>query len=178
MPSRLGSISQRALKYRLFGAVAALAIVLDQATKLWVSEASGIPYGVYPPDGGIPVIPGFLSIVYCTNSGAAWGMFSGQGVILAILGIVAVVAIVLARRHLELERRTMQLVFGLICGGILGNLVDRLRIGRVIDFIDADLGFYRWPTFNIADSCLVVGVALFTLLSLCRREEPPPPAGQ
>ncbi|MFA5257338.1 MAG: signal peptidase II [Opitutales bacterium] len=156
---------RRILNYRILFYVLILVVAADQASKHWVASVSGLEPGAYPPYGGIEVIPGFFSLVYSTNTGAAWGMLTGFGALLALLGVAAIAAVFFMRRHLELNRLPMQLVFGLICGGIIGNLIDRIRIGHVIDFLDFQLGFYRWPTFNVADSAMVVGVGTYVLLS-------------
>jgi signal peptidase II len=152
--------------YAAFWGVAVGVLVADQASKYFISSLSGLEEGAYPPYGGWNVIPGLFSIVYNTNGGAAWGMFDGHGIVLAILAVVALAALYVFRHKLELERRSMQLVFGLIAGGIVGNLIDRVLVGRVTDFIDWHIGAHRWPTFNIADSCMVVGVCLYVLFGL------------
>lgn len=157
---------RRLLKYRLLLIITALVILADQASKLWIERCSGLELGVYPPFDGFVIIPDFLSIVYNVNAGAAWGMFSGFGKLLALFGLLALCAIYFMRRHLELHKLPMQLVFGLSVGGIIGNLLDRVRIGHVIDFIDVNLGFYRWPTFNIADSAMVVGVSIYVVIGI------------
>ncbi len=156
----------RLRKYRLLIILAVSVFVLDQLSKIWVERFSGLELGVYPPFGGVDIVPGFLAIVYSVNKGAAWGMFSGAGTLLALLGVAALVAIALMRRHLELHKTVMQLVFGLAAGGIAGNLVDRIRLGHVVDFIDVDLGFYRWPTFNVADSAMVCAVAMYIMMGI------------
>jgi len=156
----------RFLKYRILYCILALVLLTDQTSKVWVSSCSGLEHGMYPPQGGIEVIPDFFSIVYSTNTGAAWGMFSGFGILLGIFGVAAVAAIFFMRKHLELKRPSMQLVFGLISGGIIGNVVDRVRIGHVVDFLDFQLGFYRWPTFNVADSAMVIGVSIYILVGI------------
>jgi signal peptidase II len=159
-------------RYAIMAWAALGILVLDQASKLWIGQYSGLREGVYPPEGGMDVIPGFFSIVYNTNTGAAWGMFSGHGVILAVLGAVAIAAIILMHRQLELHRKTMQLVFGLMIGGIAGNIIDRVLIGRVTDFLDFHVASYRWPTFNIADSAMVVGVGLYIVIGLFHKDAP------
>jgi len=150
----------------LLPTLALIVVICDQVVKFWISRCSGFAEGVYPPCGGIEIIPGFFSIVYTTNSGAAWGMFSGFGYALAILGIAALAAIYIFRKQLELEKRSMQIVFGMMIGGIIGNLVDRMFIGRVTDFLDFQIGSYRWPTFNIADSAMVVAACLYVIIGL------------
>lgn len=157
-------------RYARFWAVLAAVFLLDQATKIWIHDFSGLSPHVYPPHGGIEVIPGFFAIVFATNRGAAWGMLTGFGIWLAALAIIILAAVYVFRRWLQLGRPAVQLAFGLICGGILGNLVDRLAHGYVIDFLDFHLGFYRWPTFNIADCGIVIGAGLYLFLTW--REEP------
>jgi len=149
--------------YALLWGLLLVVAVLDWVTKWWIVAHSGFGHGVYPPRGGLEIIPGFFSLVYATNYGAAWGMFQGKGWLLVILAVVAVVAIYLFRRSLELSHRIPQVAFGLILGGIIGNTYDRLVHGHVIDFLDVHLGFYRWPTFNIADCGIVIGTGLYLI---------------
>lgn len=161
----------RRLPLAFFGTAAAV-LALDHLTKYWASHLSGLSYGAYPPEGGIELVPGYFSLVYTSNAGAAWGMFAGQRVLLSLLGVAALFCIVYFRRALGLDRTFLRFVFGLISGGIAGNLVDRILFGRVTDFLDFHLrDFYRWPTFNIADSAMVVGVALYIVYALFHREE-------
>lgn len=135
----------------------------DQLTKLLVVE--NIHFGTYVQPEPIPVLEGFFYLVHIGNTGAAWGMFQGLGLILALFAVVTIVMIFFFRRMLSLHLISMQLTFGLLIGGILGNLYDRVTIGHVVDFIDIHLPFYRWPAFNIADSAICVGVFLYIFLS-------------
>jgi signal peptidase II len=160
-PTRL----QRFLAYRLLLGLALGVFVADQLTKLWI--AARLPFGVYgEANGAIPVVRGFFYIVHQGNTGAAWSMFTGQSVLLAVLAAATLGAIFFWRRSLGLHARSAQVCFGLLCGGILGNLLDRLVHGHVIDFIDLHFGNYIYPTFNVADSGICVGVILYLLLSL------------
>ena len=93
-------------------------------------------------------------------------MFSGQSVLLATLALATLVAIFFWRNALGLRDRLAQICFGLLCGGIVGNLTDRLLHGHVIDFIDLHFGTYVYPTFNVADSGICVGVMLYLWQSL------------
>ena len=97
-------------------------------------------------------------------------MFAGQGFLLALLALAALTAVFYYRKKLQLELPAMQLSFGLICGGIVGNLVDRAIHGYVIDFLDFLLAGYRWPTFNLADSSICIGTALYMLYSFRKRK--------
>ena len=136
---------------------------LDQATKTWVNNR--LPFESYGRDG-IVIIPGFFNIVHVGNTGAAWSMFSGQSTLLGILAIVTLVGIYYWRKQLGLRDSFAQTCFGLLCGGIAGNLVDRMLHGHVIDFIDLHFGSYVYPTFNVADAGICVGVAGYMIWSL------------
>lgn len=118
------------------------------------------------PFGGIEIIPGFFYLCYVANTGAAWSMFAGHGEWLALLAVVALLGIYLFRETLELAKVRYQICFGIMAGGILGNLVDRVLHGHVIDFLDFRFGSYNYPVFNIADSGIFIGVALYMLNSI------------
>ncbi len=156
-------MTKRILAYRWLLILACCVFAGDQLTKAWI--AARLPYGSYGPDG-IVVMRGFINLVHVGNTGAAWSLFTGRSVVLAVLAGATLVAIFLGRRALGLRYLGTQICFGLLCGGILGNLADRLRVGHVIDFIDVHFGSYIYPTFNVADSGICVGVALFFILSL------------
>ena len=99
-------------------------------------------------------------------TGAAWSVLAGRSSLLALLAFVALVAIFWFRHHLGLAQRPVQVAFGLLCGGIVGNFIDRLAYGHVVDFLDFHFGDYIYPTFNVADSGIVCGVALYVILNL------------
>jgi signal peptidase II len=155
---------RRLLAYRALLLIALAVFALDQLSKFWI--AGRLPFPTYGEPGAIRVIRGFCNFVHVGNTGAAWSMFAGQSVVLATLAGATLVAIFLWRRALGLRDRTAQVCFGLLCGGIAGNLADRLLHGHVIDFIDLHFGSYVYPTFNIADSGICVGVLLYLWHSL------------
>lgn len=157
-------LHRRALAYRLFWSFAVGVFVLDQLSKAWISAR--LPFPTYGEPGAIRIVPKFFYLVHLGNTGAAWSMFSGASVALALLAIGTLVAIFLWRRALGLRDRIAQVSFGLLCGGITGNLVDRLVHGHVIDFLDFHFGTYVYPTFNLADSGICVGVILYLYFSL------------
>ncbi len=154
----------RLLAYRVLLLIALAVFALDQLSKFWI--AARLPFPTYGEPGAIRVIRGFCYFVHVGNTGAAWSMFAGQSVVLATLAAATLLAIFLWRRALGLRDRTAQVCFGLLCGGIAGNLADRLLHGHVIDFIDLHFGSYVYPTFNIADSGICVGVLLYLWHSL------------
>ena len=139
-------------------------LALDQATKYWVTHLSGMDLGDYWPTGGFAIVANFFYLAYVGNSGAAWGLLGGFNNALAVLALAALFAIYFFRRDLGLEIKARQFIFGLICGGIAGNLADRIHLKYVVDFLDFHLfGGFRWPAFNLADSGITVGVILFIL---------------
>ena len=157
-----------------------LAVVgLDQASKLWIVHH----FGLY--DSQV-VIPGFFNLTYLTNNGAAFSILAGQPALWRqafFIGAasLALVLIVIARRGYASLSGWYNLALALIAGGGIGNLIDRVRLGHVIDFLDFHLGASHWPAFNIADSAITIGVILFILRNLVfdrRRPVPEDPAAQ
>lgn len=157
--------ASRILAYRWLLLVALAVLAADQITKAWITAS--LPFGVHlESEGAIPVVRGFFYLTHVGNTGAAWSLFSGRGPVLAVFAVATLAAIFLWRRALGLRATGTQVCFGLLCGGILGNLIDRLVRHHVVDFIDLHFGSYIYPTFNVADSGICVGVALYILLSL------------
>lgn len=125
--------------------------LLDRATKYAVVRLMDLGQT-------ISVIPGVFQLRFVLNSGAAFGILQGRRIFFIIITLVVVVLILLYARQVR-DNSLLQVAFGLQLGGALGNMVDRVATGEVIDFLD----FHIWPVFNIADTALVVGVALFAL---------------
>lgn len=141
--------------------VAAAVIVIDQITKLWIMAQ----FSLYDQ---LEVVPRFFNLVYVTNTGAAFGLLAGSKTWLrqaffVTVSLVALTVIVIAHGHLKKQSRLFVYALGLIGGGAVGNLIDRLRFGSVVDFLDFYLGTYHWPAFNVADSAITTGVGLFLL---------------
>lgn len=157
--------------YRLLWCLALAVFVLDQVTKIWINAR--MPLGTYGPPGGITVIEGFFYLVHVGNTGAAWSILSGKSGFLAVLAFVTLGAIFIWRRELGLRDTIVQLAFGLLCGGIVGNLVDRMLHGHVIDFLDFHFGSYVYPTFNFADAGICIGVGIYLIYSF-RQPAPAP----
>ena len=126
-------------------------IALDQATKAWATTS-------LEPIGSLTIIPGLYHLTYVGNTGVAFGMLAGHGLVVALLMIALVAAAVFFARGLNWASWEPNLVGGCLCGGALGNLIDRLRIHHVVDFLDFHLGPHHWPFFNVADSLICVAV--------------------
>jgi len=151
---------------RRIAAIATVVFALDQLTKFLVLH--------FLPRVGMEkvIVDGFFKLVHWGNTGAAWSLFSGNNELLAIVALVALLVLFLNRHHFESHTGLGQLAFGLIFGGIAGNLFDRLLPSRhhVIDFIrfyieqrgGVEVGF---PAFNVADSGICIGVALVFLIT-------------
>ncbi len=153
----------KSVSYTRLYTVAGISLVLDIITKSLIIHYVPKSYWGHSP---IQVIPGFFDIVHVHNEGAAWGIFSGYGIWLGILGAVAIVAIFKFRKDLELHKPQMQIAFGMLIGGIAGNVIDRILYGHVIDFIDIYHNDYHWPAFNIADSSITLGVACYIIITI------------
>jgi signal peptidase II len=157
-------------------ALALFILALDQFTK-WI-----VLHTIYEGDE-ITVIPGFFNFAHRANTGAAWSMFTGNNTLLATVALVACAALIFARRHFHSHKLAGQLALGLVFGGIIGNLTDRLLPGRhaVVDFLHFYLQRrgssvpWDFPAFNVADSAICTGVALIFIINW-RNESAPKPA--
>jgi signal peptidase II len=137
-------------------AIAALTILVDQASK-WLVITRMTPGQEWAP---VPALASIFTITYTTNTGAAFGLFKQGGVVFAGFAIIIVGVLLYYQRQLQDRQWIYRPVLGLLMGGALGNLIDRLQWGHVIDFIRVG----PWPVFNVADSSIVVGVGLLMLL--------------
>ncbi|MGH7410699.1 MAG: signal peptidase II [Candidatus Methylomirabilis sp.] len=136
-------------------------ILLDQVSKLYIQAT--IPLG-----HSVPVIPDLFAIVHVLNPGAAFGLLAARSASFRnpfFIGIsILAIAFILYYRHRGLETHPLaSFALSLILGGALGNLIDRLRIRMVIDFLDVHYYQYHWPAFNVADSAITIGVSLMLL---------------
>ena len=141
-----------------FAALAAAIVIVDQLTKAWITDALA-------PDGVIRIVGDSLRLIYTENNGALFGMFRGQALPFAILSL-AVIALIVAYHGRSGRSPYMTLALGLLLGGAVGNAIDRLRFGYVVDFVDAGLGGLRFYTFNVADSCISLAIVLLLLLAI------------
>ena len=150
-----GAYSRVKKAYFHFAIPALTIIALDQISK-------GIVSSVIPLHGSISVIGGFFNLVHTRNRGMAFGLLNRPGSHLGFYLLVAATLVavgVLVFWFLRLESRDRQLIvpLSLVLGGAVGNLIDRLTLGEVIDFLDFFMGSYHWPAFNVADSAITIG---------------------
>jgi signal peptidase II len=145
-----------ATKYRWFVIAFVLALALDQGSKLWARHSLR---PVYP--NVVTIIPGFFDLRYSENPGSAFGLFRGvpgARYLLFVVGVGALIIVANILRKARPEARRLGVELGLLAGGALGNVIDRILFGRVTDFVVWRIGTHEWPTFNIADAALVLGV--------------------
>lgn len=163
-------------KYKLLLIVSPLIVIFDQLSKLWILRT--LPLGDM-----IPVIPGYFDIVHVRNTGAAFGFLAGSHAgfrepFFYLVALVAVAVMINVLRKLKPQDRLMPWVIALIGGGLVGNLIDRVRLGSVVDFVsfhwqdkvaDWHLGSYalqfrwEWPAFNVADSAITTAMVLLVV---------------
>jgi signal peptidase II len=135
-----------------FYVIVALVIVVDQLTKAWVVAD-------FQPEMSMPLIPGFFNLTYVQNTGIAFGMMKGQGLLVGLFVLALAMGAIYYTRGLNWSGWEPNVIGAFLCGGALGNLLDRSRLGYVVDFFDVHLGPHHWPVFNVADSliCIAVG---------------------
>ena len=154
-------------KYPWAGSLIGVVLVLDQLSKYLIEKHVGM-YEV------IPVIPQFFNITRVRNRGAAFGILSGAPAlwrsaffIVVTLVAVAVIAVLIKKT----QERLLVFSFSLIAGGALGNVIDRVRYGEVVDFIDWHVRAHHWPSFNVADSAITIGVCLLAIDMLFKKPQ-------
>ena len=149
---------------RLYFIILLALLGLDQLSKLLVVASLDL-YEVRP------LVPGFFNLVHVTNKGAAFSMFASVDSPLRHYFFVAVnsaafLGLTIAAWKMSSQHLLYRVSFAMIAAGALGNLVDRLRFGAVIDFLDFYVGTYHWPAFNVADSAICVGVVVLLVMNI------------
>lgn len=139
-------------------------IVADQLSKWWILNS----FSLYESR---EIIPGFFNLVYVTNTGAAFSMLADvdapwRHYFFLGIGVVAIISLTAGYFIMRGEQRWYGPAFACIAGGAAGNLIDRVRFGAVIDFLDVYFKNYHWPAFNVADSAICIGAGIFILFSI------------
>jgi signal peptidase II len=143
----------------IFLGLAATVIVTDQLTKAWlVSQLA--------PGESMPVVGDYLRLVHSQNNGALFGLFRESAILFGLASIV-VIGLIVVYHARSGRSRYMSVALGLLLGGAIGNLIDRLRLGYVVDFVDAGIGSFRWYTFNVADAAISFAI-LFLIAAALR----------
>ena len=146
-----------------FLVVSALIVALDQWTKLWIERT-------LEPHGRLEVVPGLFDLVHVQNTGIAFGLFPagrelGGTLVLTALGFVALAVVSVYFRRTSEREPLLLLSLSLVLGGAVGNLIDRILLRAVTDFLDVYVGAHHWPAFNVADSGVTVGIVLMLVHS-------------
>ena len=153
----------------LFLAIAGMMILLDQLTKSWIIATLGL-------HEGFAVVDGFFNIIHVRNPGAAFGFLAGaspafRSVFFLALTLAAILLILHYLRQTGIDKLSLVFSLALILAGAVGNLIDRIRFGEVVDFLDVYVGAYHWPAFNVADASISTGAAVLAISLFARRKE-------
>jgi len=156
-------------KYWVLLVVCSWVILVDQWTKYIVQQRLYLHRSV-------EVISGFFNLIHVRNAGGAFGIFGGErgglgSLLFVVVSLVAIGAILFLFKKVREDEKTLYLSLSLVLSGAVGNLIDRLRYGEVIDFLDFHLFTYHWPAFNIADSAICIGIGLMALELLIRDQK-------
>lgn len=141
--------------------IGGIVLFFDQLTKILVVS-------FLPLYSRVKIIPGFFDLVHVRNTGAAFSFLAGdfstwRQLFFVTVSVVGILVIFYVYRRLRSEEKWAKVALSLIFGGALGNLIDRLRLGEVIDFLDFYVGKYHWPAFNVADSAISIGAVMLFL---------------
>ncbi|MHB8399286.1 MAG: signal peptidase II [Candidatus Limnocylindrales bacterium] len=154
----VATAAMRRPRWLLFVTLAVTIVVVDQLVK----AAIAANYQVGVP---VAVVGDFVRIDVSHNQGALFGLFQGSAVIFGV-GSLAVIALIVWYESRAGGSALVTLALGLLVGGAVGNLLDRLRLGYVVDFVDAGIGGWRWYTFNVADAAISTAIVLLVILAL------------
>lgn len=160
---------ERRRRWAAFAALAAVVVIADQASKLWI-DANFERASIRPAPGTAqptPVLGEFVRIAKNYNEGGIFGLFGDSAIVLALASTV-VMAVIVFYHAREGTRGPwlLSVALGLLLGGAIGNFIDRIRLGAVIDFVDMGIGTWRWYTFNVADSAISIALLLLIVLSV------------
>jgi signal peptidase II len=148
-------------RWAIFLGLAAIVAVVDQLTKAWLTSYLG-------PGQSVEVLGDVVRLWHSQNTGGLFGLFRGQAVVFGLASLVVVALIVLYHGRAG-GGRYLSITLGLLLGGAVGNLIDRLRIGYVVDFVDIGIGDLRWYTFNVADAAISFSLVLLIAASIWPR---------
>ncbi|HET9613434.1 MAG TPA: signal peptidase II [Candidatus Limnocylindrales bacterium] len=145
-------------RWAVFVAIAAVVVAADQAAKAAVTAALA-------PGQSVAIVDDLLRIVFGQNTGALFGLFKDNAVMFGIVSLI-VIALIVAYHARATPSFYLTITLGLLLGGAIGNMIDRLRLGYVVDFVDAGIGTTRFYTFNVADSAISLSILLLLIAAL------------
>ncbi len=148
----------RGVRWTLFVPLVAAVVVLDQLSKAWILAN-------VPPGGSIEILGPYLRLILTQNTGGLFGLFQGNAPLFALVSIAVMALIVLYESRVG-AAIVPTVALGLLLGGAIGNFIDRIRIGYVVDFVDMGIGTFRWYTFNVADAAISTAIVLLLLMAV------------
>jgi signal peptidase II len=151
-------VERRVTRWGLFFGIAVAVVIVDQLSKAWLVAN-------VDPGGAIEIVGDWLRLIHGRNDGGLFGLFGGSAAVLAIASL-AVIGLIVAYHARARPSIVLTIALGLLLGGAIGNLLDRIRYGYVVDFVDAGFGTLRFYTFNVADTAITVAILLLILLAL------------
>lgn len=164
VPRALSSVRQ----HLVFSAIAALSLIIDQVTKVWVVATLSPNESAEFAEWLTPIV----SLTHVQNCGVAFGLFPNLSGLFTVLSLIVIIGILLFRCSLPVDALWLHSALGLVIGGAVGNLLDRVLRGHVVDFIDANLWpLATWPVFNLADAAIVAGVVVLLVDSVRAERE-------
>jgi signal peptidase II len=152
------TVERRATRWGLFVGIAVAVVIVDQLTKSWLVANVA-------PGGAIEIVGDWLRLIHGRNDGGLFGLFGGSAAVLAVASL-GVIGLIVAYHARSKPNVVLSIALGLLLGGAIGNLIDRIRYGYVVDFVDAGIGTLRFYTFNVADSAISIAILLLILLAL------------
>jgi signal peptidase II len=153
-----GREGRGARRWVIFGALAGLVVTVDQLTKAWLVSQLG-------PGESMEVVGSLVRFVHGQNDGGLFGLFEGSAALFAVASLI-VIAVIVGYHARSKPNLVLTAALGFLLGGAIGNLIDRVRLGYVIDFVDAGIGDLRFYTFNVADSAISLSILLLIALAL------------
>lgn len=153
----------------VFGTIGILVVVLDQLTKAWVEATFQLASPAAPPgapNAPTPIVGDLVRVARTWNDGGVFGLFGDSATVLGIASIAVIGIILWLQATSGVRSPLLTVALGLLIGGAIGNLLDRLRFGHVIDWVDTGIGGLRFYTFNVADSAISIAVVLLIAMSL------------
>ncbi len=142
--------------------IAILGLLIDQATKEIIVKNMEVADTIH-------IIRNFFRITYVQNTGAAWSIFSGNTVFLILISIIVLGIFIYFLLKKDIIEKSEIVIYGLLVGGIVGNLIDRIRYGYVVDFFDFNFGSFNYPIFNVADVMIVL-TGLFLIIKILKED--------
>jgi signal peptidase II len=151
---------ERRSRWLAFIGIAAFVVVVDQITKVWLRST------MRPGEPPMPVIGDFVRFVHGQNSGGIFGLFGESALILGLASIFVIALIVVYQSREGARSWLLTVALGLLLGGAIGNLIDRLTLGHVTDWVDMGIGTWRWYTFNVADAAISIALVILIAIAL------------